>query len=835
MRTEVVVPRRVPSDHADIVVYRDDACRQPYLVVENKQEERQPRERAQAIEQLFGNCNSLRAPVGLYDELSESVLFDIANYPASEREHNRKGNRNALPRQYGDIPVYTYVAGGPDDIGPVRSNVLEAKIRRAHSTIWAGGRRDPLTAFDEWSKLLFAKVHDERNTATSAPRSFQVGTRETTAAVANRIHGLFGLACRQDRTIFPEGTRINLPDTKIADVVRMLEDVSFTRTDIDSIGKAFEQFFGAVFRGELGQYFTMRQLARFSVGMLGVSRDDYVLDPTAGSGGFLLEALLQTWHRIDRDFSGQPPEEIHRVKYDFAFQHVFGVEVHEVLARICKINLLLHHDGHTNIEANRSCLDAVFTNPRMQTLGRFSVVVGNPPFGDDVEEGDEDKLGSNELSNFAIARDKARVDSEQVILERAIQFLEAGGRLGLVMPDGVLNNQGEMSNCPATRRLLASNGRILAIVSLPDYAFRKSGAQNKTSILFFQKYAAHEKRAFDQGYERARAGDLDESDSIRTATVSAGLNYDVFLAEANWVGYTPTALPTDKNDLYRPSPNDGLAPDQTGTILGEWYRFRSAPERYEGTRIPDCMSVPFDRLWSAHESNRLDPKYHLFEREAARPVPAEWKKVPVRTVMRRRLDEAQPESEADRQFKVMTISQTGEIRLREAGKGNNPPEWLGSYLEDMPSTWYVARAGDLVYSSIDLWKGCIAVVPPDFDGGLVTKEFPIYEIIDPDLEAEFLQCLLRSRYYQRAFRAITTGHSNRRRTQGPDFEALEIAYPTDREEQRRLIAGILRARENKRLAEDTLRAELIEFSNVIDGRGTEELPEVEADQTSEAE
>jgi len=117
--------------------------------------------------------------------------------------------------------------------------------------IWAGGRRDPLTAFDEWSKLLFAKVHDERNTATGSPRAFQVGTQETIAAVANRVHGIFGLACRQDRTIFPEGTRINLPDSKVADVVRTLEEVSFTRTDIDSIGKAFEQFFGAVFRGSL--------------------------------------------------------------------------------------------------------------------------------------------------------------------------------------------------------------------------------------------------------------------------------------------------------------------------------------------------------------------------------------------------------------------------------------------------------------------------------------------------------------------------------------------------------------------------------------------------------
>ena len=392
IRTEVAVPRRVPSDHADIVVYRDDACKQPYLVVENKPQEISDKDRAQATEQLFGNCNSLRTVVGLYDELSESALYDIANYPANERRLNRKGNRNALAKQYGEIPAYTFIAGSSSDIKPVRSNVLEAKIRRAHSIIWAGGRRDPLTAFDEWSKLLFAKVHDERYTATGSARAFQVGTRETTAAVANRVHSLFSLACKQDRTIFPEGTRINLPDTKIADVVRTLEEVSFTRTDIDSIGKAFEEFFGAVFRGELGQYFTMRQLARFSVGVLDITKDDYVLDPTAGSGGFLLDALLQTWHRIDREFAGQPQEEINRVKYDFAFQHVFGIEVHEVLARICKINLLLHHDGHTNIEANRSCLDAVFANPRMQTMGRFTIVVGNPPFGDDVEEGDEDKL-----------------------------------------------------------------------------------------------------------------------------------------------------------------------------------------------------------------------------------------------------------------------------------------------------------------------------------------------------------------------------------------------------------------------------------------------------------
>lgn len=147
----------------------------------------------------------------------------------------------------------------------------------------------------------------------------------------------------------------------------------------------------------------------------------------------------------------------------------------------------------------------------------------------------------------------------------------------------------------------------------------------------------------------------------------------------------------------------------------------------------------------------------------------------------------------------MTLSQTGEIRPREAGKGKNPPEWLGMYFEESPSTWYRAHQGDLVYSSIDLWKGCISVVDAEFDGALVTKEFPIYKMLTDEIEPEFLAILLRSRYYQRAFRAITTGHSNRRRTQTGDFESIEVCFPPDRGMQITLIDEVLRAKEHQRL------------------------------------
>lgn len=832
IRLEVVVPRRTPSDFADIVVYREDGCHDPFLVVENKAAHLSSGDKRQAIEQLFGNANSLAIPLALYEDSVESVLFDRAHFPPTERESNRLGTRNSLPKQYGDIPAFALIAGSDNDIKPAATSILESKTRRAHSAIWSGGKRDPLKSFDEWSKLLFAKVMDERTTPDGIPRKFQVGTGETVAAVANRIHALFAEACRTDLSIFTADSRIDLPDAKIVEVVRVLQDLSFTRTDVDSIGKAFEQFFGSVFRGGLGQYFTMRQLTRFTVAMLNVQHTDYVIDPTAGSGGFLLEVLLQCWHNLDQLFRGQPQDQKERLKIDFALSHVYGIELHDIVARICKINLLLHHDGHTNIEGNRSCLESVFSIPRLNPpKEKFTLLIGNPPFGTDIEEGDEDQLGTNSLTNFQISQDRKKIDSEQVILERCIELLEPNGRLGLVLPDGLLNNQGERSNCPQVRRLLAKSGRIEAIVSLPDHAFRKSGAQNKTSILFFRKFTRQEKHSFDSAFARENER-ADEGDAIVAALRASNLNYKVFLAEANHVGYSPSGVLTDENDLYL-STEDRLPTEQEGSILGEWRRFCARPDTYEGHVSPDCMAVPLDKIWTAHSSNRLDPKYHLFEREAMRPTPEGWVTLPLSEVMEQRLEEMIPEREVDTEFKVMTIAQTGDIRERAAGKGKNPPRWVGAYFADSPGSWFAAHEGDVVYSSIDLWKGCIASVPHEFDGALVSKEFPIFHVTDRRLLPEFLQCLLRTRYYQRAFRAITTGHSNRRRTQLADFKALKISFPESQSEQRSLIEKIQAAKESQRSAVTSLKREMNCLSDIIDGRGQEELAEIVEDDTED--
>lgn len=775
---EVPVPRRTPSDRADIVVYEDVKCLQPYLVVETKEQGIGPAEVARAIEQAFGNANSLRAKYALFDKLDSSRLYDVANFPPGERQTNYLGPRENLAREFGRALEFRLVAGTMADIGPVGASDLESLVRRAHGLIWAGGMRDPLTAFNEWSKLIFAKVHDERYTPNGQPRRFQVGAGESAVRVGNRIRALYDEARTGDPSIFSEP--ISLPDDKIRDVVRTFEEVGLTLMDIDALGTAFEAFFGTIFREELGQYFTPRPLVRFTVAMLMPQERDILLDPTAGTGGFLLEALFQVWSTIDRAYAGQP--ELERRKYDFARQRLYGIEVHPIVGRICQTNLLVHRDGHTNIEVGRTCLDTSFRNPRIKCVEPpFTIVLGNPPFGDAIEEGDSDRLGSSHLDDFELARGRSKIDSEIVILERAIKFLAPGGRLGMVVPDGLLNNAGEQSRCPTFRRFLLKYARVLAVVSLPDHAFRKQGAQNKTSLLFCQRYTEEEQRAFERSFREGLQETTDEplsevakeSEAIKRALLRQ--RYRVFMAEANNVGYTATGMPSQLNDLFNA---DDRMPryDDPNTILGQYVQFLKDPAAYDGSSHPACSAEWIDEVFEAHKSHRLDPKYHLFKREAHRGTPEGMKRYKLDEVLTRRRDAIVPYDTPDKEFLTLTLTQEGELRPREAAVGNNPPAWFGIYFTPRVR-WYRARAGNLIVSRIDLWKGCVSVIPDEYDGAIVTQEFPVYAVQEEIIRPHYLKLLLRTDYFRRAVRAVTTGHSNRRRTQDEDFGNLEIFLP----------------------------------------------------------
>ncbi len=548
---EVPVPRRTPNDFADIVVYEDDSRTNNYLVVETKAESCSKSEFRQAIEQGFGNANSLRASYLLVDSGTDTAVYSVSEFPANERETNALA---AIPTNYGNVPTYRYTRGGANDLRTVSFSELERIFKRCHDVIWSGGKLDPATAFDEMSKLLFAKIEDERSTANGQPYGFQVGQHENEVIVAHRVRDRYEAACRNEPNVFSDP--ITVRDLKVAGVVRLLESVSLTETDLDSKGQAFEQFLGVVFRGGLGQYFTRRQIVQFMVDVMAPTDADLVIDPCCGSGGFLLYSMKKVSGDIAHGYSGNDTL-IHRKQYDFARRNIYGIEINEKIARVAMMDMIVNDDGHTNVE-NNTGLNSVFQNPSIQ-FGRFTVVLTNPPFGTKIKQDDRDALGQNQLGSFSFGSGRKSQASEVLFLERYHQLLTDDAskrpRAGIVLSTGAINN-------PSNKQLIdwiKLNFKILGAVGLPEFAFRKAGSGMKTCLLFLEK-------------------------RIPPASDLASIpDYQVCFAVANHIGYDSTLRP-DVSDL----------PD----ILTH---FRDGTEDRSNT----VYRVPFSEL-----DDRLDPLYY---------------------------------------------------------------------------------------------------------------------------------------------------------------------------------------------------------------------------------
>ena len=301
---------------------------------------------------------------------------------------------------------------------------------------------------------------------------------------------------------------------KIANVVRRLQNISLSHTDPDAKGRAFEQFLGEVFRGRLGQYFTRREIVAFLVDMVQPVIDDVLLDPACGSGGFLVKSMKQVFQQIEEGYQGDDAA-INRLKGEFARSHIYGVEINEKIARVAMMDMVINEDGHTNIEV-RSGFDREFTNSNIRDDG-FSLVLTNPPFGDHVKREERDKLGQAELGDYALSSGRKSAKSEVLFIERCNRFLRGGGRLGMVVPDGVLSNPSEQY----VREYLLENFHVMAIVTLPSFAFRKAGSGMRTSLVIARKWTPAEPR---------------------------GQDYPIFMAIAEHIGYDATARP-DENDL----------------------------------------------------------------------------------------------------------------------------------------------------------------------------------------------------------------------------------------------------------------------------------------------
>ena len=508
---EVTVPDRTPRRQADLVIYDDDELKSPYFVFECKPLDISDSAYDQSIEQAVGNKNLLGANYcGAYAGLTRRLL-DFDGFPPGERERNRMAD---IPVHYGnplEWRFYKNIDG--QDLVAVSREELRAAIRKCHQTLWEGGRRSPIAAFGEFCKLVFIKHKDEKKLRRQIgdPYDFQRRTGEGAEELSQRIRKLYGEEQAREPDVFTDS--INIDASILAQCVEHLESISLERTELDTKGVAFEEFMGSFFKGDFGQYFTPRELVAFSVAMLDPQRENLILDPACGSGGFLLYALDHV-RRQANEYHSEGTVEHFQFWHEFAQSHLFGIEINDEIARVAKMNMIVHDDGHTNV-VSQDALDFPdnITNRNAGLIAeKFDLILTNPPFGAVIrrtEKGEgyleqfelmrylgkdyplhteisgEDVEGGATSGRKAV-RPRASIKTEIAFIERIHSFLKPGtGRAAVVLPDGILTN----SSLQGVRHWMINHFQILAVVSLPQTAFSHYDAGVKASIVFLRRLA----------------------------------------------------------------------------------------------------------------------------------------------------------------------------------------------------------------------------------------------------------------------------------------------------------------------------------------------------------
>ena len=479
---EVSVPGRAPDVFADIVVFRDNDKKNPYIVIECKKDEISEAEFGQAIQQAFGNCNALRGHYAAVIAGNTRRFFNVKDFESQERDRNVIAD---IPVRYGEVQRWRYKKDDPDwDLQVVENAELTRVLEKCHDTLWQGGKLAPTDAFDELSKILFIKIRDEKKLRVKGdPYDFQIKTRETSKSVADRIKALYQEAKIRDPEVFTEDVKVD--DTPLFSVVNHLQGINLNKTDLDVKGIAFERFLGSYFKGDMGQYFTPRKLVKFIIKMIKPDHEERILDPACGSGGFLLYAMEHIQKQASRHYKEGTPE--HRDHWhDFARDQLFGIEVNDAIARVAKMNMILHDDGHSNVIGNDALIDfdRLYDQNREFQKESFDIILTNPPFGANIKKAEKPYL-----DDYKLGKRRNSQKTEILFLERCFEFLKWGtGKLAIVLPDGVLNN----SSLQYVRDYIEQHFQILAVASLPETAFRFYEAGVNPSILFLRKFSEQE-------------------------------------------------------------------------------------------------------------------------------------------------------------------------------------------------------------------------------------------------------------------------------------------------------------------------------------------------------
>lgn len=437
------------------------------------------------------------------DDFGQPSCENISDFPACGQtlEDLEAQGERAMPRK------------------PANESLVKT-FKRCHDYIY-GNEGMKKTAFWELLNLIFCKLYDEKRRFSDAKqgisyrRRFWVGVKEQNtdegrAAVAQRIKGIFEDLKESNifQDVFDGNEQIMLSDRGLAFVAGELAKYSFLDATVDVKGTAYETIVSNTLKQEAGQFFTPRNIIKCMVQMLDPDQNTRVLDPACGSGGFLVMVLDHVRHKITRNLYPDLDEVRLEAKYnsadvddavrEYAEKMIFGFDFDPDLKKAARMNMVMAGDGHANIYNINSLeypqgskpdvsliADAVagsikhsadkdfhFEFGMNNAQGKFDMVFTNPPFGTKVEV-DQEIAVRYELNSKA---------PEVLFIEACYNFLKPGGKMAIVLPDGILGNP----NTESVRLWILRHFKLLASVDLPVETFLPQvGVQ--ASLLFLQK------------------------------------------------------------------------------------------------------------------------------------------------------------------------------------------------------------------------------------------------------------------------------------------------------------------------------------------------------------
>ena len=556
---------------ADIVLFRSDdpEARDPHKDVVGLVEIK-PKEEglSEAEEQLKS-----------YMAATSSCEWGMAATNKPRRYFARHLNDGAIVAIH-NIPRHGYSVASvakitKDELKPAKN--LKIRFRNILYTIYsdAGGNRSVLC--NEIVKILFCKIYDEK--LPDDEPYFQTSSEMDASSLKRSIEKnlwkgvLKGLV---KAGIFSEDEELHLDAESLQIIVADLERVKLSETDYDVVGAAFEVFAEDHFKGERGEFFTPRVAVRLMVEIMNPEYGELVLDPACGSGGFLIYALEHIWNKIEneRRYKNSKSKSTRE-----APSYIHGIDREGDLVKIARAYMTIIGDGHTNIVKQDSLIDpqkwgAHATFSLLTEKGqpkRADVILTNPPFGKKITVKDKKTLRNYDLGHkwqkgeagYVKTNSTQETAPHSLFLEMCVRWLKPGGRMAIVLPEGIFGNPSE----GYVRQWISENLIVIGVIDCPQGLFLPH-TNTKTCIMFAQKPPVRQ-----------------EGDSI-------------FMSVLKKCGHDQRG-----NEIFR---EDGIVEEDFSSAVRDWENVNPHDEKWKGE---NSFLVKRDSI----EGGILVPRFYQYE------------------------------------------------------------------------------------------------------------------------------------------------------------------------------------------------------------------------------